>query len=151
MKVDISRDVDCPQEVAFEYYSDRDADLEWWYGTIETRRTSDVQRGVGETNHQVQRFPGLPFVYDIDIEVIDWDPPHRWREVCDNGLAHYNVWYAVEKLDERRSRVRLYGECTLKGPFKLLYPIAGLILKRLTKANYDRLKSKLDELGARVR
>lgn len=121
MNVDFSREVDCPQDLAFQYYSDRAKDLEWWQGTIHTEVTSRIRGGVGEKCHQVQRIIGLPITFEIDIEVIAWEPPHRWREICKNALTTYDVWYVVEKLDDRRSRVRLQGECQLNGAFKLLY------------------------------
>lgn len=148
MKVDFSREVNCPQALAFEYYADRDKDMEWWKGTVSTTRISTVQRGVGEINRQVQKYYGLPFTATIDVEVVEWDPPNRWREICNTGLVYYEVWYVVEKIDERRSRVRLVGNATLKGIVKLLYPIAKLLLVRQTEANFDLLKQKLDALGA---
>jgi hypothetical protein len=151
MKVDISREVNCPQDLAFAYYADRDKDLEWWRGTLHTETTSTIRGGVGETSHQIQTFPGLPFKFHIDIKVIEWEAPHRWREICNNGLTHYDVWYVVERIDERRSRVRLLGTAKLKGVFLLLYPIAKPVLRRLTEANFDLLKSKLDALGASAR
>jgi hypothetical protein len=147
MKVDFSREVDCPQAQAFEYYSDRDKDMEWWLGTVSTTRISTVQRGVGERNRQVQKYYGLPLTATMVAEVIEWEPPNRWREICNSGLVYYDVWYVVEKIDERRSRVRLVGEATLKGLVKLLYPLAQPLLVRQTNKNFDLLKQKLDAKG----
>lgn len=147
MKVDFSREVDCPQALAFDYYSDRDKDMLWWKGTVSTTRISQIARGVGEKNRQVQKYYGLPFTATIEVEVIEWEPPDRWREICNSGLVYYDVWYVVEKLDERRSRVRLVGEATLKGIVKLLYPIAQPLLVKQTQANFDLLKEQLDALG----
>ncbi|HKY93013.1 MAG TPA: SRPBCC family protein [Nevskiaceae bacterium] len=148
MKIDFHREVDCPQALAFEYYADRDKDAEWWGGTVSTTRISEVARGVGERNRQVQKYYGLPFTATIEVEVVEWEPPHRWREICNSGFVYYDVWYVVDKLDERRSRVSLVGEAQLKGIMKLLYPLAKGLLERQTNQNYDLLKQKLDALGA---
>jgi hypothetical protein len=148
MKIDFHRDVQCPQALAFEYYSDRDKDAEWWGGTVSTTRISEVARGVGERNRQVQKFYGLPFTATIEVEVVEWEPPHRWREICQSGFVYYDVWYVVEKLDEHRSRVSLVGDAQLKGIMKLVYPLAKGLLVKQTNQNYDLLKQKLDALGA---
>lgn len=150
MKVDVSREVNCPQQIAFEYYSDRDADLEWWSGTLATTVISDIRSGIGERSRQLQTIPGLPIKFEVEIEVIAWDPPHRWREVSESGLCRYDVWYEVEPLDDARSRVRLHGDCELKGWYTLVKPIANRLLMRLTERNFDRLQSKLNDQGARL-
>lgn len=149
MKFRFSREVNCPQKVAFDYYAERDNDLEWWDGVIESRRTSEVVHGVGETVHQRCRTSGIPFTYEIDIEVVEWDYPKRYREVSRSNPNPYDCWYAVEKIDENRSRVILEGEVWFRGLLgRLLYPLARFMLMRQGNRNFDTLKRRLDEIGA---
>lgn len=148
MKVDVSREVNCPQQIAFQYYSDRDADSEWWAGTLSSTVVSEVRGGIGEKSRQLQTIPGLPFRFEIEIEIVAWDPPRRWREVSRSGLCRYDVWYEVEHLDALRSRVRLHGDCELTGWFRLLKPIANRALTRLTEQNFDRLQARLNDLAS---
>jgi hypothetical protein len=151
MTIAVSRDVRCPQDLAFPYYSDRDLDLEWFRGARATHRASEVQRGVGEIDRQKIKLPGTPFVYEMDLEVVEWSRPNRYREVVRNGLTQYDVCHAVNKIDEEHSRVGLYGDCYPKGWLKVFHPIASRALNRITRESFDRLQPKLNELGSTSR
>jgi hypothetical protein len=148
VKFRFSREVNCPQKIAFDYYADRDKDLEWWRGVLETRVTSRIRGGVGEVNHQRVRVPGLPITYEQDVEVVEWDSPHRWREICRNAPLEYDTWYVVEKIDEQRSRVVLEGETELAGIWRLFEPLVRWLLTREAERNFDVLKARLDRIGA---
>lgn len=149
MKFRFSREVNCPQKIAFDYYCERDNDLEWWGGVLESERTSQIKHGVGETVHQRCRTSGIPYTYEIDIEVVEWEPPNHWREVSQTNPNPYDCCYVVEKIDENRSRVILEGEVWFRGVLgRLLYPFARLMLIRQSNRNFDALKRCLDALGA---
>lgn len=147
MKICVSRDISCPQRLAFDYFSDRDNDLEWFRGVLETHRTSEVQRGVGEVNRQKMRLPRMPFTFDIELEVVEWYPPDRYREINKTGFTHYDLWYTVDKIDDTHSRVGLHGDCILKGWLRVFHPLGSRVLNRLTTENFDRLKARLDKIG----
>jgi hypothetical protein len=142
--------VNCPQKAAFEYYCERDNDLEWWDGVVESRRTSEIARGVGETVRQTCTVSGIPYRFDIDLEVVEWQEPERYREVNRSGATPYDCWYIVEKIDEDRSRVKLEGEVWFSGLAFLLSPLAKVLLDRQSERNFDTLKRRLDDLGARI-
>lgn len=148
MKLRFSRDVECPQKLAFDYYADRDNDLEWWHGVTESRVTSRIRGGVGEVSHQRVRVPGIPIPYEQDIEVVEWEPPVRWRERCRNAPLEYDCWYSVEKLDEQRSRVVLEADVDLRGIWRASAPLVRCLLSREAERNFDVLKARLDRLGA---
>ncbi len=148
MKFRYSRDVHCPQKIAFDYYCERDNDLEWWEGVIESRRISAIRQGIGETVRQTCKVWGIPFPFEIEIEVVEWDYPNRYREVNRGSATPYDCWYAVEKLDADHSRVVLEGEVWFRGLGWLFSPIARALLDRQSHRNFDRLKQRLDEIGA---
>jgi hypothetical protein len=152
MKFRFDREVDCPQDLAFDYFADRDKDPEWWDGVLETVRTSEIRGGVGEKTWQRCRTSGLPLSYEIRLEITDWDRPERMREVSPSGPNPYDCWYIVEKIDEERSRVILEGEVGFRGVLgRLFYPIARIGLTRQAKRSFDTLKCRLDALGAESR
>ncbi len=148
MKFRFSREVDCPQKIAFDYYCERDNDLEWWDGVLESRRTSQIKHGVGEIVRQRCRTAGVPFTYEIEIEVVEWDYPNRYREVNRGSATPYDCWYIVERIDEHRSRVVLEGEVWFRGVARLIQPLARMLLFRQSNRNFDTLKRRLDEIGA---
>jgi len=89
-----------------------------------------------------------PFTATIEVEVVEWEPPHRWREICIR-LRLLRGWYVSEKLDEQAEPRQPYsGEATLKGIMKCCTRWPSRCCSKQTNAKLRCSRRRLDALGA---
>jgi uncharacterized protein YndB with AHSA1/START domain len=137
--VDIAKS---PAEV-FAYVTDPSHLPEWQASAISVK-SHDVPIHVG-SRVVVTRRAG-PREMDMTVEVIELEPPTRWRLSGVDGPVRGNVKGTIEPLDDgARSRVTINLELNGHGLGKLLVP---LVVQRQARKemplNVQRLKERLE-------
>ena len=142
--MDVSRIVDCPVEVAFDFMTDFENDPQWWTDCIEARRTSEQEIGVGTTFYEVNKTLGVRDA--IEMEVTEYDRPHRMVTKTITGRTPFIATYLVSDVPGG-TEVRMVAEVDGTGVFKLFGPLFKPLLARVTERHFDTLKRVLDAKG----
>jgi uncharacterized protein YndB with AHSA1/START domain len=143
--VDVSRVVDCPVEVAFDFMTDFENDPQWWTDCVEARRTSEQERGVGTTFYEVNKT--LHVRDAIEMEVTAYERPHRMVTKTISGHTPFVATYLVREV-AGGTEVRMVAEVDGTGIFRIFGPLFKPLLARVTERHFDTLKRVLDAKGS---
>jgi hypothetical protein len=140
--VDVSREVACSQEVAFDYMTDPRNDPSWWESVLETRIVSTTTHGVGTMYRQRCKLMGYRF--DIDFIVTAHDRPSMTRLETASGPVRFAAEYQFRAINAG-TRLRMLASVSTNSPyFNLAAPIFRWYLLRINERYFDNLKRILD-------
>ncbi len=114
---------------------------QWQEGVVLAEFTSESPMGVGSTWRNVSKIVGREM--DIEFEVIDYDPPHRFCYKSISGPIQNKTCVTFEPLNGG-TLVTFSGEGEASGFFKMA---EGILKKRLEgqfEKNFKMLKAHLE-------
>ena len=129
-----------PIEDVFAFLSDFENVPKWNYAIVETRKVSEGPVGVGTTYRQVRSVPSRS---EESFEVTAYDPPRHLAIQGQLGPFPSRLSYALDALPEG-TRVTNSVELQLRGPGRLLGPLAVPRVRDAVGANLRKLKELLD-------
>jgi uncharacterized protein YndB with AHSA1/START domain len=129
-----------PIEDVFAFLSDFENVPKWNYAIVETRKVSEGAVGVGTTYRQVRSVPSRS---EESFEVTAYDPPRHLAIQGQLGPFPSRLSYALDALPEG-TRVTNSVELQLRGPGRLLGPLAVPRVRDAVGANLRKLKELLD-------
>jgi Polyketide cyclase / dehydrase and lipid transport len=116
----------------------------WNYAIVETRKVSEGPVGVGSIYHQVRSIPSRS---EERLEVTAYIPPRRLEIRGRLGPFPSRLSYVLDATPEG-TRVTNEVELELRGPARLLAPVAVSRVRDAVAANLAELKKLLEESGA---
>lgn len=143
MRMSVDREIARPAAEVFDFVSDSSNNPRWQKGQQSCQWTSAPPIGVGSTYQQEARFLGRTLLNKF--EVIDYEPGRSITIRSVEGSFPIEVRRGVESIDPDRTRLRaeISGEPT--GVFRLAGPLVQWFAQRSVDADYDRLKTLLEE------
>jgi uncharacterized protein YndB with AHSA1/START domain len=129
-----------PIEDVFAFLSDFENVPKWNHAIVETRKVSEGAVGVGTIYRQVRSVPSRS---EESFEVTAYDPPRHLEIQGQLGPFPSRLSYALEALPEG-TRVTNSVELELRGPGRLLGPVAVPRVRDAVGANLRKLKELLD-------
>ena len=129
-----------PIEEVFAFLSDFENVPKWNYAIVETRKVSEGPVGVGTIYRQVRSVPSRS---EEGFEVIAYDPPRYLAIQGQLGPFPSRLSYALEAVQEG-TQVTNSVELKLRGPGRLLGPVAVPRVRDAVDANLRKLKELLD-------
>jgi len=143
MRMSAEREISRPAEDVFAFVSDSSNNPRWQKGQQSCQWTSAPPIGVGSTYEQRARFLGRTLLNKF--EVIEYDSGRSITIRSVEGSFPIEVRRSVEPIgpDRTRMRAEISGEPT--GLFRLAGPLVQRFAQRSVDADYDRLKSLLEE------
>jgi uncharacterized protein YndB with AHSA1/START domain len=129
-----------PVEDVFGFLSDFENVPKWNYAIVETRKVSEGAVGVGTIYQQVRSVPRRG---QESFEVTAYDPPHHLEIRGQLGPFPSRLSYALEATPQG-TRVTNAVELELRGPGRLLRPVAVPRVREAVAANLSKLKELLD-------
>jgi uncharacterized protein YndB with AHSA1/START domain len=129
-----------PIEDVFGFLADFENVPEWNYAIVETRKVSEEPVGVGTIYRQVRSVPRRS---EERFEVTAFDPPHYLEIRGQLGPFPSRLSYALDAVPEG-TRVTNSVELELRGPGRLLGPVAVPRVRDAVGANLRKLKELLD-------
>src|SRR5262245_51596810 len=109
-----------PLEEVFYYVTNSENDPEWWLGVRESKRISEVKRGVGTRYHQVVAFLGRKF--DNYFEVTEYEEPRRMKWKGGETMFPFEAEIFFDPV-ESGTRVRIEADLAVPRAFRLIEPI----------------------------
>jgi uncharacterized protein YndB with AHSA1/START domain len=129
-----------PIEDVFGFLADFENVPKWNYAIVETRKMSTGPVGVGTTYLQVRSVPSRS---EERFEVTAYDPPRHLEIRGQLGPFPSRLCYGLEALPEG-TQVTNSVELKLRGPGRLLGPVAVPRVRDAVAANLRKLKELLD-------
>jgi uncharacterized protein YndB with AHSA1/START domain len=130
--------IDCPVDAVFQFVTNFENDRLWWNGVIDAKQISEHRDGVGTQYLQIVRLLGQTF--EVQVEVIEYSPPHRITIQNDKGLTPFTAIYTFETVPQG-TRFTMDSQVRAQGVFKLFQPFFIPLLKQQTKSNFQKLKT----------
>jgi uncharacterized protein YndB with AHSA1/START domain len=130
-----------PIEDVFAFLSNFENVPKWNYAIVETRKVSQGAGGVGTIYRQVRSVPRRS---EESFEVTTYDPPRRLEIQGQLGPFPSRLSYALDALPEG-TRVTNSVELELRGPGRLLGPVAVPRVRDAVGANLRKLKELLEQ------
>jgi carbon monoxide dehydrogenase subunit G len=116
----------------------------WNYAIVETRKVSEGPVGVGSIYHRVRSIPSRS---EERLEVTAYSPPRRLEIRGRLGAVPVTAQLRPRRSPEG-TRVTNEVELELRGPARLLAPVAVSRVRDAVAANLAELKKLLEESGA---
>jgi uncharacterized protein YndB with AHSA1/START domain len=129
-----------PIEEVFAFLSDFENVPRWNHAVVETRKVSEGAVGVGTIYRQVR---SVPTRSEESFEVTAYDPPRHLEVRGQLGPFPSRLSYALDALPGG-TRVTNSVELELRGPGRLLGPVAVPRVRDAVGANLRKLKELLD-------
>jgi hypothetical protein len=130
-----------PIEDVFAFLSHFENVPRWNYAIVETRKVSEGAVGVGTIYRQVRSVPRRS---EESFEVTTYDPPRHLEIQGQLGPFPSRLSYALDALPEG-TRVTNSVELELRGPGRLLGPVAVPRVRDAVGANLRKLKELLEQ------
>jgi uncharacterized protein YndB with AHSA1/START domain len=127
-------------EDVFRFLADFENDPKWNDAIVQTRKVSAGPVGVGTIYHQVRSVPSQS---EERFEVTTYDPPQRLEIRGQLGPFPSRLFYALDAIPEG-TRVTNTVELTLRGPIRLVGPVAVPRVRAAVAANLRKLKERLE-------
>jgi uncharacterized protein YndB with AHSA1/START domain len=127
-------------EDVFGFLADFENVPKWNYAIVETRKMSTGPVGVGTTYLQVRSVPSRS---EERFEVTAYDPPQRLEVRGQLGPFPSRVAYALDAVPEG-TRVTNTVELELRGPMRLVGPVAVPRVRAAVASNLRKLKELLE-------
>jgi uncharacterized protein YndB with AHSA1/START domain len=129
-----------PVEDVFAFLANLENIPKWNYAIVETRKLSEGPVGVGTTYHQVR---SIPRPSEESLEVTAYSPPRRLEVRGQLGPFPSHLTYILDPTVEG-TRVTNVVELTLRGPGRLLEPVAVPRVHEAVATNLTKLKEILE-------
>ena len=133
--------IDRSAEDVFDYVSDVENNPSWRTAVIETRWLDPGPTQPGRRGEQTSKILGRR--YNVIAEVVDWDPPRHVSWATTAGGADVQTHCRVEP-DGDGCLFRLESEGAFTGLWRIMTPLAAMILRRQSKADIERLTAILE-------
>jgi uncharacterized protein YndB with AHSA1/START domain len=141
MRIEQTFTVARPPEAVFDYLTDPDRLPEWQTTKTRVERLTGGPPGVG-TRLRERTKPPLGRAFDQITEFAEFDRPHRVRvHVVDGPYPIDGAW--VFEATDGGTRVHFTAEGGLRGPMRLLEPVARRALARQFAGYHARLRRTL--------
>jgi uncharacterized protein YndB with AHSA1/START domain len=127
-------------EEVFAFLADFENIPKWNYAIVETHKLSEGPVGVGTIYRQVRSVPRRS---EEHFEVIAYDPPRQLEIRGQLGPFPSRLSYALDAVPEG-TRVTNSVELELRGPGRLLGPVAVPRVRDAVAANLQKLKELLE-------
>ena len=134
--------IERPAKEVFEYVSDVENNPAWRTAVTETRWLDPGPTKPGRRGEQTSRLIGRR--YSVRAEVVDWEPPLHVSWATTAGGADVRTHCRVEE-DGSGCRVTLESEGEFTGVWRLLTPLAAMMLRQRSKADIERLRAILED------
>jgi len=129
-----------PIEEVFGFLSDFENLPRWNYAIVETHKISEGPVGVGTIYQQVRSVPSRS---QERFEVTAYNPPRQVELQGQLGPFPSRLAYALDAVPEG-TRVTNAVELELRGPGRLLGPVAVPRVRAAVAANLQKLKELLE-------
>jgi uncharacterized protein YndB with AHSA1/START domain len=130
-----------PTPEVFAFLADLENIPRWNYAIVETHKVSQGPVGVGTIYRQVRSVPRRS---EERFEVTAYDPPRRLEIRGRLGPFPSRLSYALDAIPEG-TRVTNAVELELRGPGRLLGPVAVPRVRDAVAANLQKLKELLEQ------
>ena len=137
----ISAHIERPAHEVFEYVGNVANNPSWRTAVIETRWLDPGPTRPGRRGEQTSRLLGRR--YTVTAEVVDWEPPVHVSWATTAGGADVRTHCFVQE-DRDGCLVTLESEGEFTGVWRLLTPMAAMMLRRQSKADIERLRAILE-------
>lgn len=143
MRLSAEREIARPAAEVFEFVSDSSNNPRWQKGQQSCEWTSPPPIGVGSTYNQRARFLGRTLLNRFGV--IEYEPGRSITIRSVEGNFPIEVRRSVEPIGPDRTRLtaEINGEPT--GLFRIAGPLVQRFAQRSVDADYDRLKTLLEE------
>ena len=130
-----------PIEDVFEILTNVENTGKWFPGDVREHRTSPPPHGVGSTRHAVVRMFGRST--ENDAVTTEYDPPHRaaMRGTSPNAPFLVTLDFSTSG---SATRVTVTSELNLRGPVRILGPLASAIYGRGWARGLANLKRMME-------
>ena len=125
----------------FDYVSDVENNPNWRTAVIETRWLDPEPTQPGRRGEQTSKILGRR--YSVIAEVVDWDPPRHVSWATTAGGADVRTHCRVEP-DGDGCIFSLESEGAFNGVWRIMTPLAAMMLRRQSKADIERLTAILE-------
>jgi uncharacterized protein YndB with AHSA1/START domain len=132
---------DRPVEEVFAYVDDDDKVKQWVGGLMETKRTTPGKPGVGSKFHQTLQVGKRTF--EIDGELLAYEPNRRVKVKLDAGICEMEVIYTFEEIDGRTRLTYTCDSYYRKLFYRLLSPLTKRVGRRKLEEDFARLRNLL--------
>lgn len=145
LDVAVEVEIACSQSELWSLVSDLER-LPEWIGEFESaRKQTDGPTGVGT----IMRFTIQPGARSGTLEIVEWDPPHRWAWDGPplrwaGGAARPRGSHEVSVTPDGRALLTSRFQPVLTGTNALLGPYLKRWLRRQRRADYEALKRRLE-------
>jgi len=130
-----------PIEEVFGFLADFENIPRWNYAIVETHKISQGPVGVGTSYRQVRSVPSRS---EERFEVTAYNPPRQLEVQGQLGPFPSRLSYALDAIPEG-TRVTNTVELQLRGPGRLLGPLAVPRVRDAVAANLGKLKELLEQ------
>jgi uncharacterized protein YndB with AHSA1/START domain len=130
-----------PIEEVFGFLADFENIPKWNYAIVETHKISEGPVGVGTIYQQVRSVPSRS---EERFEVTAYNPPRHLEIRGQLGPFPSRLSYALDAIPEG-TRVTNTVELELRGPGRLLGPVAVPRVREAVAANLQKLKELLEQ------
>lgn len=141
MRVEQSLEIARPPEEVFAFVTDPDRLGEWQTSIVEVRRERSGALRPGERFREVHAAPGRRM--ESTVVVVEHEPPRLFAlHIVDGPLPFDGRW--TFEPTATGTRLGFVGEGGLRGPARLLEPLARVVLARQFRAHHKRLRRALE-------
>lgn len=137
----ITQHIARPATEVFDYVSNVENNPDWRTAVIETRWLDPGPTKPGRRGEQTSKLLGRR--YSVVAEVVDWDPPHHVSWATTAGGADVRTHCRVEP-DGEGCLFTLESEGAFTGPWRILTPLAEVMLRRQSGNDIVRLRQILE-------
>ncbi len=134
-------------EYVFRYLIELN-DVRWRSGVLDMRLTSGSYEGTGATHVEVRKLLGRRI--ETRAEVVIYEPNRRWAARRATGPIRPQAPYALEPEDDGTRLAFEFGVPVLRGPVRLLEPLAPAITPLVEKAFAKDLKKLKEQLESPI-
>lgn len=142
MQVTSSLEVDRPAAKVFAYIADAENNPRWQKGMRSCRWTTGPPIRIGSIYEQQARFLGRPINSTFEVTALQPDRSITIRSIA--STFPIVVTRSVEPLGHSRCRVSALVRGDPSGVFGIAAPLLRRMVQRSVRADYRRLKARLE-------
>jgi hypothetical protein len=129
-----------PEDI-YNYFANPAYAIQWQSGVVSSDWTSPEPHGVGSTWRAVTKFLGRNI--EADLEVTEWDPPHKITSKTTSGPIPFEASYTFEA-SNKGTQVTGRGRGEFSGFFKLAEGLVGKQAEKQSESDLAALKLLLE-------
>lgn len=143
MRIERHVQIDRPSEEVFGFISDPNNDPVWCPTVSESRQIRGADPNPGSVYVQTHK-PGPGKPTELEVELLEVDPPHHLRLKSTDELAWFDVRYRLEDLSGGGTLLTQIDETHFEGRARLLQPIMWIAIHRGVARQFEELKRILE-------